>query len=214
MIFYVLRKPDEDKLGVTEFLPLEPHNTAEAPLCQACGNVLGMLPWLPPYKAELEYWGRTSGDIAFGPGCELLVSEKFKETFEKHKLTGLSNFASVQIVKVKTHNKTFPKKIPPYYCVNIARSKAAIDHKSSGLVLDEPWVCNMCHIGGVIKRTKKIVLETNTWSGEDIFFARGLPGTIITSERFKDFFDIIGIKSGVLTKASQYQFNHYPWENN
>ena len=94
--------------------------------------------------------------------------------------------------------------------MSIVRSRAVIDRKLSELILDEPWSCKECRLGGIIKRINKIVIEKNTWSGEDLFFARGLPGTIITTERFKDFFFDAGIRNGELIEATQYQFDHYP----
>src|SRR5687768_16800236 len=35
------------------------------------------------------------------------------------------------------------------------------------------------------ERLRRVVLQPHSWSGEDIFFARGLPGTVFVSERFK-----------------------------
>jgi hypothetical protein len=213
MQFYVLKNPEDNKLALTDFIPLEPHNIGEAPLCTTCGKALGMLPWLPPYRVEIEFWGKEAGDIAFGPGNELLISEKFKLSYERHKLGGLSNFAPVLVVKVKNRSKKSPKEVPNYFCVTIARSRAIIDHKLSGLLLDEPWTCKECRLGGIIKKISKVVIEKNTWSGEDIFFARGLPGIIITTERFKKFFIDAGINNGELVESTQYKFDNYPWES-
>ena len=35
---------------------------------------------------------------------------------------------------------------------------------------------------GVTKRLHRVVLKSDTWSGEDVFFARGLPGMLAAVE--------------------------------
>jgi hypothetical protein len=95
--------------------------------------------------------------------------------------------------------------------VSIARSRAAIDQIASEFVHESPVSCNECRVGS-IKRWARIVLEEGSWSGEDVFFARGLCGQIITSERFKEFFDRNRINNGIVISAAKYSHDFYPWE--
>jgi hypothetical protein len=212
MSFYILDNPENND-ALTDFSPATPHNVGKAPTCQSCGKALGMLPWLPPYRAEIEYWGEKAGDIVFGPSNELLVSEKFKLAYKDDNLNGLCGFLPVEITKSTYHNNKTEINKTKYYCVTIGLSRAAIDISSSGVVFDEPVTCNECRIGGILKSIDRIFIEDGTWSGEDIFFARGLPGVIITSDKFKQFFKKNGIENGVLKKASEFQLNLYPWEH-
>jgi hypothetical protein len=59
-------------------------------------------------------------------------------------------------------------------------------------------------------RLRRLVLEPGTWSGEDVFVARGLEGTIITSERFKEFCDREAFTNCVLIEAAHFHFDHFP----
>lgn len=212
MRFFVLRNPRVTKqkdMAITDFLKSDDANTGEAPICPVCGEFIGMLPWLPPYRAELEVWGKAYGDIAFGAGDEMLVSARFAMLYKEATLIGLEGFKETEILKIKRRGGSRLRLPPPkYYCVKVVRSRAAINIKASGLVLREPPTCDECRDGFII-RTQRVILEENTWSGEDVFFARGLPGTIITSERFKDFFEDKGINNGLLIPAEDYSFDFY-----
>src|SRR5437899_5941141 len=95
-------------------------------------------------------------------------------------------------------------------CNDSAISQTTVFRQS--LVHEKPHTCNECR-SGLIKRAARIVLEDDTWSGEDVFYARGLPGTRLTSERFKAFFDKYSINNGVLIDAAEYSFEFYPWES-
>jgi hypothetical protein len=220
MRFYVLRKPEveegqEPRFAVTDFVEADPVNTGSGLECPLCGKPVSMLPWLPPYRAELQFWGKEAGDIAFGTGDQLLVSGRFKQLWEKAGLLGLSGFERVEIVKTKNYGRR-KKGLKPagdYYVVRIATSRAAIDDVASGLIREgEGLPCEECRYRGIIKRARSIVLEEGTWSGEDIFYPRGLTGEIITSERYRDFHMSNKINNGLLVPADEYGFDSYPWE--
>ncbi len=213
MRFFVLTFKPEHARGETEFYKAEPIQRAQAPKCEACGCFIGALKWLPPFRAGLELWDNIFGDIAFGPGDELLVSERFKALWEERGLTGLDGFHPIEVVAVQRHKRGKAAKggPPPYYCVTVVRSKATIDEPASGLVREHPPACPLCRGDGV-KRTQRIVLEPSTWSGEDVFIAHGLTGTRLASERFRSFFDDYKITSAVLISADEYSFDFYPDE--
>ncbi len=211
MNFYVLENPKTNESdAITEFFAVNHTATGSAPKCPACGGFTGMLPLLPPIKVEVETWGKRFGDIAFGGAHEILVSERFKSEFLKAGLTGLATFEPAQIVKIAGLRKT--RELPPkYFLVNPVRSRAAVDRQASGIDGQNLRGCDECRLGD-IKRLRRLVLEPGTWSGEDIFRARGLPSTIITSERFKKFCDRYAFSNCVLVDASRYHFDHFPWE--
>ena len=217
MSFFVFKLAIESARGETEFAKAGAVNRGDAPICEKCGGFIGSLVWLPPYRAELELWDSVFGDVAFGPGDDLLVSERFKSVWEEHGLTGLQGFDPVEVIKVKRHKPKKPdlSEQPNYYHVSVVRTQAAIDADESGLDRDRPEVCPACRLcrKGGVKRAQRVVLEPDTWAGEDIFVARGLPGTYLVSERFKSFFDDYGITSAKLIPAKEYSFDFYPWEH-
>jgi hypothetical protein len=215
MTFYVLANPREvDRFAVTDYCNSEgSHNHAPAPRCPVCNSPIALKPWLPPYSAELEVWGNVYGDIAFGPGNELLVTKGVAAAFKDEHLSGLSGFHDIDIVKVINRSGSKLSASPPsYQVVTIARSRAAIDIRASELIHEDRYTCQECR-SGLIKRAARVIIEEGSWSGEDIFFARGLPGTVVTSERFKSFFQKYRINNGILIEADKFSFDHYPWEN-
>jgi hypothetical protein len=207
MNFYILENPETGETdAVTDFLPTDDFTTGEAPTCKACGRAVGMLAWEPPYKVEMRFWKKHHGDISFGTGDDLLVSERFRDLFLQRGLTGLYGFFPAEVVKVMP--KRMLKGIPRYYVACIQRANAAIDAKASGFDREEGVVCGTCKGGGFLKSIKRVVLEEGTWQGEDVFIARGLPGTIITSRRFKQFCSVNAFKNILLMDALQYSFDY------
>ncbi len=211
MSFYVLdRRKAPVGEATTDFLEVEPIRRGEAPRCPICGNFIGMKPHLPPFRVNIETWGSRYGDLAFGPGDQILVSERFKEEYHGHCLTGISEFEAVEVARVLNRKKIRDRR-PQYYLASISRSRAAIDVEASGFVYGRPPTCPECK-GGLIKRAALIVLEEGTWSGEDIFFARGLPGTIIVSEKFRKMCIEAELQNCPLVEASLFSFDFYPSE--
>ncbi len=212
MPFYVLESPKEGQSdAITDFYKVEGIKTGAAPRCPACGAFTGMLTLLPPLRFELETWGRRFGDLAFGGSVSPLVSERFKNEFLKTGLIGIPEFALAEIVKIASHRK-IKDPVPRYFLARPMQSRAMVDTRASGIDYGRPWTCPECR-NGLIKRLRRLVLEPGTWSGEDVFFARGLSGTIVTSQRFKDFCDRHAFSNCVLIPADQYHFDAYPWES-
>jgi hypothetical protein len=80
----------------------------------------------------------------------------------------------------------------------------SIDIGRSGIQYIDKPSCPECR-SGTLLAINGIVVEKGTWSGEDIFYARGLPGIIITTSRFREFFDAHGISGGILVPAEEYR---------
>src|ERR1041385_952664 len=169
MNFFVLQNPKVDGgSAVTDFIPAESASVGEAPTCPVCKNHIGMLPLLPPIRAEIETWGTQFGDIAFGPSNEMLVTGRFYDLYRQAGLQGLLYIGEAQIVKVKSH-RSISREQPTYHCCRPKQSRAAIDEIGSDMERVSLRVCEECRFGGLIKRVKRIRLEPGSWSGEDIF---------------------------------------------
>ncbi len=211
MRFYVLEHPsDGHDDALTDFLSAPGKQRGDAPRCPKCGGFTGMLQTLPPIRVELATWGKRFGDLVFGVGNDLLVCERFKDAFLRSGLTGLSGFAPAEVVKVVARRGKIPKPMPNYFYAVPGRSRAAIDYRKSGIEYERPWSCEECRVG-YMRRFHSVVLEPNTWSGEDVFIARGLPGTIITSERFKEFCDRHAFSNCLLIEAERHHHDFMSW---
>lgn len=202
--FHVLnaRPKGRDEEYRTDFFYNESVTRREAPRCDACGKYLGMLRAVPPLHVSLETWGVDFGDVAFQMGDEFLVSARFKVEYEKEGLSGLDGFDPVEIVSVRHHYRTSSNP-PDYFRVLVSRSETAIDPNASGVIWDVPPTCDRCALGKVLRRWNQVVVEAASWDGADIFVARGLPGTIIVSNRFAKWSQRFGMRNVVFISARQ-----------
>jgi uncharacterized protein DUF1629 len=213
MGFYILRTSHELRPGSysTNFVEADPAEFGEAPLCGSCGKTVGHEPWLGPYNVQLEVWGADFGDLAFGPGGGLLVSERFKQLYEQEGLCGLGEFVAVTVEDVQRVNEDPQQAEPPvYYFTTVCRS-AEVDVKASGIESATDISCDECR-GGYIKRFNRVVLKPETIGNEDLFVPRGLPNLFVVGERFKKFCDEHEILNADLIEAEKYSEEFFPWE--
>ncbi|MCG3178151.1 MAG: hypothetical protein BIFFINMI_00474 [Phycisphaerae bacterium] len=212
MSFYVLRNPsthDASKHAVMDYEPVGNSNFGDATRCPECGKPTNMLPWLPPYRVTLELWTNRYGDIGFGPYAELLLTGNVVEKFRQAGLRGLEVLGKAEIVRVKRRGGTRPEgELPSYFVAIPARSSTKIDLEASGAEFETPVTCGTCR-GGLLLRHDRVVVDQATWRGEDIFYARGMPGLIITSQRFATWHLQNQINTGVLVRSEEYSKDFY-----
>jgi len=134
MKFFVLKRTNTDNGGaVTAFLPVDGMQSAEAPVCETCGKYVDLRPLIPPVRVELECWGDKWGDFAFGPGNQLLISERFKEMAFNRGINGLTSLQPVTVERIRRQRRGMSSNPPQYYLATIARSEAVIDPNASEL---------------------------------------------------------------------------------
>jgi hypothetical protein len=188
----------------TKFSKVEPANRGEPPQCPKCGETIGMLVWLPPYRAELELHGAAFGDFVEGPGNEVLLSERMATALQSDGLTGLRGLHPVEVVHVlRRHRGTKTPPAPRYFVATPCLGRSAVDEALSRLRRPSPIACPECRNTG-FDSAHGFVLEPGTWKGEDIFRARGLPGTILVSERFAQFAQRHGLTNLKLIPTEEY----------
>ncbi len=192
----------------TQFDKVEPVNRGEAPLCPRCQGALGFLTWLPPFRIELELYGQHLGDFVTGPGNSFLISERMAEVFKVEGLTGLLGFHPAEVVRMRSKRKgAKPGAVPHYLVVDVSFfGTSAVDVERSQLRYGTPVTCPECRSEG-LDAIHGFVLEPGSWQGDDIFRARGLPGTIIVSERFAEF-----VKKHELTNMKLLPTEEYVWD--
>lgn len=195
----------------TDALKVKDTNYGEAPRCEVCGQYVGLRQWLPPYRLELETWGHVFADLVV-IGTDLLISQRVKQAWEQSHLVGLNGFEQVEVVKLKRHRKAIGDP-PVYFRAVVTRSQTEIDFAASGFEWGKAPTCPTCRLGDVIKRWNRIVINQQTWNGEDVFIARGLPGEIIASERFKEFCEHNNVTNVALVSAESSGHDFCPTEH-
>lgn len=197
MKFYILTENDwktEKGFTETEWMPVDPGNYGDAPVCPKCGAYLDGDEWLPPYRVALEMFTKEYGNVVLGIGRSIfLVDDYFRDRFPKTDLTGLEFIGEAEVSKLICRPGVRKKMLtepPRYHLAKIRYGCAAIDQEKSGFVFEEGRepTCDYCR-QGLVKRYDRIVIDESTWDGTDIFLARGIGGMRTTSQRFKDWWD-------------------------
>lgn len=171
----------------TKFSKVEPILRGDPPPCPKCGETIGPLVWLPPYRVEVELHGQSLGDFVTDSGSTRLVSERFAESFRAEGLTGLLGFDPVEVVRVRRRRKNSkPGTVPRYFAVTARFGGGAVDEARSRLHRNKPITCSECRNTGV-DSIHGFTLEAGSWQGEDVFRPRGLQADIVVSDRFADF---------------------------
>ena len=203
--FFALKSGGSRSRYDADVYSVEPENQGDAPRCARCGDLIGLIPWLPPYRAELELFGSELGDLVECPGYDWLISERFAEAFRNAGFTGLDGFHPLEISRVKCMRKRSlqPLTVPRYLVVSPHFGRALADPVLNRARISEPPTCPECRSTG-IDAIHGIVLEPGTWSGEDIFRPRGMTGQLLVTERFKDLVERHGFTNVQLTPAEQY----------
>jgi hypothetical protein len=168
--------------------------------------------WLPPYKIELETWGKHYGDVA-DVGDDLIASERFRRSFESSTIRGFSSFEPVEVVRT-IHRRGEPRHPrPEYYKISVVHSPTSIDQEASGYVWGDPTrVCQTC-LFDTLKRYRCMIVTEATWNGDDIFHPRGGNG-ILVSERFREIFHGSGLHGCefVPSESPEAGYDSFPWE--
>lgn len=193
--------------AMTDFLSADGTRYGDAPRCEQCKQYVSSRLWLPPYRINLETWSRDYADVGI-VGMDLVVSRHFKEVWEDSMLLGLSEFDPVEVVAIRRHKKAVGQP-PPYFRAVVCRGSAAIDLDASGFEWDKPPTCGECRLGTTLRCWRHVIIDQQSWAGEDVFIARGLPGEIIVSSIFKDLCDKNDIRINTLLPAEDYGYDYY-----
>jgi len=209
----------------------------ESPLCPVCGAAVGGLYWLPPYRVILKH-RRNVGDFVGGTGgADLLVSERFKKAYESEQMTGIERFIPIEIIEKPVTNPHVPRQLnlievepdktrcapnvppatPDLFGVYFKHSMTRVAKEEMGIewmTQPEPDYCRTCGPGGGGKggcflSYDRVVVDRHSWTGEDFFIAINFPGTILLSERAKEFCERHQFTNGKIIPCEEARFSFF-----
>jgi hypothetical protein len=214
MNFYVLKPDGRIRFGTKWAYAdqVDPVHRGEGDDCPVCGGPIGGLRWLPPHRIKLssakpEKWG----DILWGAGFLLIVSDRFKRIYEAEGLTGITVFhPPAEIVRVgRKKTGDLPPSLPQYHLIEIVWNGANQDDMASEVVREKPVKCTYCRVGGFPTKQQRIAIEERSWTGVDIFTPRGAPVRIIVSERFQQVAQAHELKNVWLIPSEKYAYDDH-----
>lgn len=187
--------------------------TDDAPRCPVCSAFVGMLRAVPPIRVHLETWGEDFGDCAFWMDS-FLVSARFREHFTSSALKGLSGFDKAEVLSHRRYGKV--RGAPPeYFLVRPKTGAARIDVVASGIERTKGTVpsCEYCQTGaGSIERWRSVIVDENSWEGDDLFYAYGLSGALLASARFVTWARDYDFRNLWLRPSEESAHDFYPCE--
>jgi hypothetical protein len=128
----------------------------------------------------LNLHGTQFGDFAWNGGrIDFLASDRFARSFAQEGMSGIETVDEVGVIDR-------PEGAPLYVRVRLARSQVTVDEVRSGIVRTGPIRCDDCRLSGV-SRIARVLIDEQSWSGEDLFIPRGLANFPMASARFKEF---------------------------
>jgi hypothetical protein len=205
MRFYVL----EARIGSeyeTEFVATA-DNVGEAPRCPSCGRHVGSLPWSPPFNAEVTAHGRAYGDVAFGAGCELLLSETAVQAF-----ASLPAFPRAEPASITVPVGTAAGSWPAYFVVRPCLTAVAIDEGASK-VFREPRALPLCsRCSAPVGKIDGFAIDESSWEGEHLFRSAHLVGVTIVTQRLVDIAEQSRLRNVTATPSEEYLYDPYDVE--
>ncbi len=193
----------------TDVLDMDPHHLGDSTKCPQCGMPVSSLSWLPPYRAEIRAFTGKLGDLAYGTGDDLLVSEKFRSAWEKSELRGITEFAPLE--RIRFRPARLGKKPVTYWKFSVKHWGTRIDSSRSLIEYEGPTTCNTC-LAGWIDSVRGFAVDESSWTGEDIFYAWGMPGSMIVTDRVRQLRDDHGLTNINLIPTEQYLWDpHRRW---
>jgi len=161
--------------GYSEFkTPSERVRGDVFPTCPHCGARIGTLPWLPPYVIKLTT--KKLGDLCTD-GLQLLVSRKFRESWDECGLTGLEFVDEPIQVQGRISDTVGYRLVRPVHAIT------RLDEEASGLVVETFVGCDQCRVASR-KKVDRLRIDESSWSGLDVFEPSGLCGHIVVTSRF------------------------------
>lgn len=211
--FYRLEKSRFTQYEYAFYDVAEETKYGDFPKCPKCKSPLGMRRWLPPLRVHLKQ-ARQIGDFIFGAGGgDMLVTERFKNEFEKLNLKGIKEFNSVEVLSIKP--KSIKRNIPVLFEAVIAIRQSKVLYEKMGVIwTQEPSkdCCGFCGGGtgksGEYQNYQRIVLDESSPLDSDIFYAINFPGTILLSSKAYEFFLEHSFENAILTPCSKASFGY------
>ena len=155
--------------------------------CPLCNAPITKKQWMHPRKIKLSK-PKYPDYISYWAGDGIIVSERFKEAYEKSGLKGITLFSPVEVVKVSRIKENSPKP-PNYYDAMPTISFAKVDDSKSIIKgRRQEHKCSLCNPRGkTTDLIRSITLDWSGWRGEDVFRLHELGKTYFATQHFVDF---------------------------
>jgi len=122
-------------------------------------------------------------DLSLTSGGDLLLSEGCLRVLERAEIQGLVEVRPIDVMTVE--GPVDRASVGKYFLAEAVRWGAEVDRAKSGLRTTEPTACTNCGYAGLIEGFDRVCVLEESWTGKDLFRVKGLPATILATERMR-----------------------------
>ena len=188
--------------------------SATPPSCPACARPIGRLPWLAPHEVQLKQPRRVGDFVSGAGGSAFLASERFVEAWQDSTLSGIDRLLDITVVRMGTTASARSLPRPHLHGVTPVHSMTRVDYTKMGVqwsVHPDRAYCRTCGpggggLGGIARSWQRIMVDPQSWTGDDMFFAINFPGTILLSESAAAFIEHHRFSNAQLIPADDYAY--------
>jgi len=201
MRFFVLRSPAAGSTYETDFDKEDLRTGDVTTICPVCTRRMGSRDWLPPHHVNIVRYGKKFGDISIGTGNSVFVSDAFRQAWLLEGLRGIDAFGAIEVIKIQPAR--IAAQAPRYWHIIPHISSTAADYAQSNFIWSRPPYCEYCG-GAGIDAVAGFVINQSTWTGEDFFRLRNVPGLRIVTQRFADMVHRHNLTNALMIPVEQY----------
>jgi hypothetical protein len=136
------------------------------------------------------------------------------ERWHEYQLTGMDRLFPITVSRMGTTRKSNDAPRPKLLGIDVPHMLARVEHDRMGVEWSQQPGVNHCRVcgpggggnGGTRRSWQRVVVEEQSWSGEDLFFAINFPGTILVSERAAAVIRGEGWTNVTATPAEEYAY--------
>ena len=190
--------------------------TKDAPRCPGCDRFVGSCRWLEPHEVVLKQPRRVGDFVAGAGGCDFLASRSCLEALQNAGLRGIERSFPVKVLRMGTTKKAAALPIPELWGVDVICSTTRVDFSR----MDFEWSgeapsvprCSVCGCAlskssGWLKSWKRVVIEQDSWSGDDLFHAVNFTGSVILSAKAAEIVASGGFTNAKLIPCENYAYS-------
>ena len=171
MTFYVAEYPRKADYAEAEIVQAE-YDFDRCVRCPKCGRLASGGYWMQPRSIKINKRKLPDFLYIYGDQAPFLLSQDAHTKIQEAGLTGITAFQRIEESRFQRKAQV-ETEIPPYYHIEVVRSKVRIDHDNSVIVYGKQNKTQYCALCNQITATydffRTLSLDTRDYEGYDIF---------------------------------------------
>ena len=195
MDFFVAEYPRKSDYAEAETMNAK-YDFDRCARCPKCGKVVSGGYWMQPRSIKINKRKLPDFLYIYGDQAPFLLSQDALNKIQEAGLTGITAYQKIEESSFQRKAKV-ETAIPPYYHIEVARSKIRIDHDNSVIVYGKQNKTQYCALCNQVTATRDffrmLSLDIREYEGYDIFQTYEMCDIVFFSKKFVDFYRESGL---------------------